>query len=101
MTVNQDRIVVQDDGFGMSLNDINTKYLRFGYEKRRELTILSVSNGEQTVERHVMGRKGIGKISALSIARELELQTVHGDERNGFVIDLSVIEQLQVQNSTE
>lgn len=101
ITVNQDRIIVQDDGFGMSLNDINTKYLRFGYEKRRDLTTLSVSNGEHTVERHVMGRKGIGKISALSIARELELQTVHGDERNGFVLDLSAIEQLQAQNSTE
>lgn len=101
VTISPGKIVVQDDGNGMSLIDINTKYLRFGYEKRRDTTTLLLSDGNRTIQRHVMGRKGIGKISALSIAREIEVQTVHGDERNGFIIDLDIIRRLQGNNDTE
>lgn len=101
ITVNSDKIIVQDDGVGMSLQDINTKYLRFGYEKRKELTTFTVVGSNPPVERHVMGRKGIGKISTLSIAREIEVQTVSQNEKHIFVIERDVIEDLQELNSTE
>lgn len=101
ITISPGKIVVQDNGSGMSLDDINTKYLRFGYEKRRDITTISMTDGEREIQRHVMGRKGIGKISALSIAGEVEVQTVCGSERNGFIISLDIIRQLQENNSTQ
>jgi len=101
ITVSPGKIIVQDDGIGMSLEDINSKYLRFGYEKRRSLTTLTVSRGKKSVERHVMGRKGIGKISALSIAKEIEVQTVKDNEKHAFVIERDSIQELQETNSIE
>lgn len=101
ITISPGKIVIQDDGVGMSLVDINTKYLRFGYEKRTEVTTIAVSEGPVTIQRHVMGRKGIGKISALSIANKLEVHTIHNTERNGFIIDLDAIRPLQQTNDTE
>lgn len=98
ITITPGKILVQDNGSGMSLVDINTKYLRFGYEKRREVTTILIFDEGQTVQRHVMGRKGIGKISALSIAHEVEVHTIHAGEKNGFIIDLDIIRQLQDDN---
>jgi hypothetical protein len=48
-------IVIQDDGHGMNLADINDKYLTVGYEKRK------APGGARTprLVRPAMGRKGI------------------------------------------
>jgi histidine kinase/DNA gyrase B/HSP90-like ATPase len=85
-------ITITDDGWGMTKSDINNKYLKVGYAKR----IL-----EPTVtpkERHVMGRKGIGKLSLFSIADTIEVHSIkkpkHGKaEKNGFVMDAKRIEE--------
>jgi hypothetical protein len=64
------RISITDDGFGMSLDDLNSKYLTIGYRKRD-------NDGAQTpMGRHVMGRKGIGKLSLFSIANTIEVHSV-------------------------
>src|ERR1700749_44444 len=57
------KIVITDDGNGMDLNDINDKYLNVGYQKRDVEGPYT-----STLHRHVMGRKGIGKLSLFSIA---------------------------------
>ena len=65
-----DRIIITDDGHGMTLNDINDKFLYVGYQRR--------NNGEEksaTLKRPVMGRKGIGKLSLFSIADNIEVYT--------------------------
>lgn len=67
ITISDDEIVIKDDGCGMSAEDINNKFLYVGYQKR-----------EQSVEspkynRKYMGRKGIGKLSMFSIAREVDV----------------------------
>jgi hypothetical protein len=63
-------IVIGDDGVGMDRKAVNDKYLTVGYKKR--------DHGETVTQggRHVMGRKGIGKLSLFAIADEIEVQTV-------------------------
>lgn len=67
ITISDDQIVIRDDGCGMNSDDINNKFLYVGYQKR-----------EQSVEspiyhRKYMGRKGIGKLSMFSIAKEVDV----------------------------
>ena len=74
-------IVITDDGVGMDLNDVNDKYLTVGY-RRRESGQVTTALG-----RHVMGRKGIGKLSLFSIANDIEIQTVKLDENGTAVVN--------------
>lgn len=85
----KDCIIVTDDGNGMSRQDINDKYLRIAYKKREA--------GETTTPkgRHVMGRKGIGKLAPFSIAKTVEVhsvKTMNGQTlKSGFIMNLDDI----------
>lgn len=70
-------IVVQDDGIGMSDEDIRKAYLIIGRDRRKED---GTDRTSQPFERPVMGRKGIGKFSAFGIAKEIEIETLQGFE---------------------
>lgn len=67
ITIAEDQIIIEDDGCGMSADDINNKFLYVGYQKREE------SLESKIYHRKYMGRKGIGKLSMFSIAREVEV----------------------------
>lgn len=81
-------IEIVDDGIGMTQEDINNKYLRVGYQKRK------VDGSVTPGKRHVMGRKGIGKLSVFSIARFVEVHTVKDGARSGLVMDRTEIQKL-------
>jgi len=53
------QIVVQDNGHGMTFDDINSKFLKIG-RNRREKT---KSQKSESQNRYVIGKKGIGKLS--------------------------------------
>lgn len=83
-------ITILDDGKGMSLSDINDKYLKVGYRKRDSGEHLS-----SHFKRPVMGRKGIGKLSLFSIANRIEVHTKRKDEDGeAFVIERDKLEQV-------
>lgn len=98
ITCNQedDLITIVDNGNGMDLNDINDKFLCVGYRKR--------DNGENIspkYRRRVMGRKGIGKLSLLSIADNIEIYSKKDDSRNAFCMARADIErEINETNST-
>lgn len=69
ITLEKDCITIKDDGCGMDTDDINNKYLTVGYQKRHLVPITPMLN------RKVMGRKGIGKLSLLSIAETITIRT--------------------------
>lgn len=80
---NPDNIVVEDDGTGMSYNkgDIN-KFLNVaGISRTGEDD--SLSSG---LKRKKMGRKGVGKLAALSVSEEVEVMTIKNGEKSGFIL---------------
>lgn len=94
----KDTIAIEDNGDGMSLSDLNNKYLRIGYKKRSEKNSVFVVNGKQ---RHVMGRKGIGKLAPFALAEELEIQSANGrDEKVGCLIKWSEFKQAIDEDKT-
>ena len=74
-------ITVEDDGTGMSFDDINSKFLRIGRPRRQE-------EGTQVTggNRKVIGKKGLGKLSFFGIAHEIEIDTRKDGKRNTFVM---------------
>lgn len=74
-------IEIKDDGIGMSVDDMNKKYLRVGYRRRDE----DQDFGRTTAKgRPVMGRKGLGKLSLFSIAKTIEVHSAKNGESHGL-----------------
>jgi Histidine kinase-, DNA gyrase B-, and HSP90-like ATPase len=76
--IGENEIVITDDGHGMTLDDINGKFLHVGYARRENGEALS-----PILKRKVMGRKGIGKLSLFSIANDIEIQTTRVNAKSG------------------
>lgn len=87
----QEWIEIVDDGIGMSVGDLNSKYLRGGYRRQDERD----EHGRMTAkQRLVMGRKGLGKLSLFSIANEIEVQSARdGQQAAGFTMRLDGIKK--------
>ena len=81
---NSKTVTISDNGNGMSLDDINNRYLLVGYKKREEVPLTP------KYRRKVMGRKGIGKLSLFSIADTISLYTRKNGEQNA--LELSAAE---------
>ncbi len=66
-------VIIEDDGCGMTAEEVNEYYLNVGYNRR-------VGRSEQTPKynRRVMGRKGIGKLAPFGICHEVEVITAGG-----------------------
>lgn len=67
INVDNDKITIEDNGCGMSADDINKKFLYVGHRKRENSLVSPVYN------RPYMGRKGIGKLSMFSISQEIDV----------------------------
>ncbi len=64
------KIIVKDNGIGMSVEDIQNSFLVIGKNRRRE-------SGDYTPGgRKVMGKKGIGKLSMFGIANEIVVTSI-------------------------
>lgn len=90
ITITNDKIVVQDDGCGMSFDDCQQKFLTVGVDKRgcgQKKTSLS--------GRPLMGRKGIGKFAGFGIAKTILVETVSSvsKEKTAFLLDYDTIER--------
>jgi hypothetical protein len=83
-------ITIQDDGIGMSLKEVNNRFLKVGYERRKDPELKTRTKKG----RHVMGRKGIGKLSVFSMAKVVEIHSVKKGEKSGFIMDLNIIRTL-------
>ena len=92
--IETDKITISDDGHGMTLKDINEKYLLVGYPRRKHNEAVT-----DRYKRKVMGRKGIGKLSLFSIAEAVKVETFKKgeenkeDEKNGFAMSKQAIDK--------
>ncbi|HIV06673.1 MAG TPA: ATP-binding protein [Candidatus Merdousia gallistercoris] len=79
----KDSIIVEDDGIGMS-------YKKKEVDKFLRVAAISRTNDSDSFSskyhRAKMGRKGVGKLAALSISENVEIMTVSNGEKSGFIL---------------
>ncbi len=80
------KIVVEDDGTGMTYDEFNEKYLKIGTPTRGS------DSGEvsQKLGRARMGRKGIGKLSALSVSDRVLVMSSKDSQKSGYVLSMDI-----------
>ena len=77
-----DKIIVEDDGKGMSYSKGEvTKYLKVAAISRT-----NEADSKTALDRLKMGRKGVGKLAALSVSEEVLVMTIATGEKSGFVL---------------
>ena len=81
------RIVIQDDGIGMTPDEIKERFLNVGYRRR------DGQPGPTPEGRHPMGRKGIGKLSLFSIANTVRIETIKEGIKSAFQMKLDEIRE--------
>lgn len=64
----QSKIFISDNGTGMTRQEIESCYLRLGYNKRKR-------TGTSNIVRSPIGNKGIGKLAGLGIARQMMVES--------------------------
>ena len=80
------KIVIKDDGTGMSFDEINDFYLRIGRNRRRE-------NQPSCLNRKPTGKKGLGKLALFGLGNRIEISTVKDGEQVTFILDYADILQ--------
>ena len=79
-----DSIIVEDDGTGMSYEDTK-KYLNVAAETRTTKKESYTDGGRRKI-----GRKGIGKLAALSVSENVWVMTIKDNEKSGFILSRQV-----------
>ena len=80
---NKDDITVEDDGKGMSYqNGDIKKYLSVAEVSRNN----NEDSTTKTLKRKKMGRKGVGKLAALSVSENVLIKTISNSEKSGFIL---------------
>lgn len=67
ITFEQDKIIILDDGHGMSKEDLVDKWLNLAYSDKKE--------GKVNNDRAFVGSKGIGRFSADRLGKKLRIST--------------------------
>ena len=73
-------IIVEDDGAGISFDEINEKFLRIGRNRREH----DKKDFTPRLGRKIIGKKGLGKLSFFGIAHEIEISTRKNGKENIF-----------------
>lgn len=73
-------ISVCDNGVGMTPDEINKFYLRVGAERRNDPARPGKGNRSPKFKRHVMGRKGVGKLAPFGICNIIEILSSGGEK---------------------
>ena len=84
LDLDESEVTISDNGIGMSDQDIRTKYVVTGRDRRED------EGADETPEPHkrkIMGRKGIGKFSSFGIAKEIEIESVKDGEVSRLVMN--------------
>ncbi|MDE0115646.1 MAG: ATP-binding protein [bacterium] len=84
---NGSTVTIVDDGCGMTKQELNDRFLVVGYKKR-------ATEGDVSPkwQRPYMGRKGIGKLSIFSIAKEVTVYSTKSEMSNGLKIKMEDLE---------
>lgn len=73
-------ITIEDNGIGMSLKDIQEKFLVIGRNRRKD----EGDTPSAKYGRFATGKKGLGKLALFGLAKEISVETVQNELRNRF-----------------
>ena len=79
-------IIVEDDGTGMTYDQFNSRFLPIGITSRDNADNTYTESGT----RKRMGRKGIGKLAALSVAERVKVISVRDGDKSGCILSLNI-----------
>lgn len=74
------QIIIEDDGHGMTFDEINEKFLKVGRDRR----IAESTDKSKIKGRDVIGRKGIGKLSFFGVSKTITIETILDYKANSF-----------------
>ncbi|MBD3340494.1 MAG: hypothetical protein GF353_15385 [Candidatus Lokiarchaeota archaeon] len=77
------KIIVEDDGHGMTYQEINDEFLKIGRHRRETEGTQKTKNGK----RFLIGRKGLGKLAFFGIAEHIKIETIKNSHQNTFELD--------------
>lgn len=77
------RIVIIDDGDGMSYQEVNENFLIIG-RKRRDTD----KSRENSKGRRITGKKGVGKLALFGIGKTIKIETTRAGERNKTIFTM-------------
>lgn len=87
-------VVIEDDGIGMSAEEIKTKFLYIGRNRRSE--------GEKTGSgRLIIGSKGIGKLAGFGISSRIRLTSWKNGNQSTITMDREVLDSLESLTSSK
>ena len=85
-------VSIEDDGCGMTVEDVNMRFLVVGRARRDEEGVETIKVGDK--ERKIIGRKGIGKLAGFGVAGQVKLTTRKNGEFVTFVMDYDSMKQV-------
>ena len=85
---NKDDITVEDDGKGMSYENGDI----FRYLNVAAVSRSTDKDAYTPLKRKRMGRKGVGKLAALSVSENVLVKTISNGEKSGFILSRHVNE---------
>lgn len=80
------KVIVQDNGIGMSFDQVNDYFLRIGRNRR-------VEKQASACNRIPTGKKGLGKLALFGIGDTVNIITCQGEEAVSFIMDWEEINQ--------
>ena len=91
-------VIVRDYGHGLDEDDIQNEYLPIGRNRRGEdLSQLESKSGR----RRVTGRKGLGKLSGLGVAKQIQLRSIKDGIATCILIDYDKMKQWSKEKRTD
>lgn len=90
-------IVIEDNGHGMSPDDVANKFLPINRKRRLDDSGHETRLKSETGLRHVMGRKGLGKLAGFGAANKVVIRTKRAGEAYAteFTLDDTVIREAE------
>jgi len=93
----ENRIIVSDEGTGMSQQDLIDNYLVIGTASRKRAIDAASTSGDASSKRApFLGEKGIGRLSAMRLGDTLKVETARDDDNqmNVLAINWSAFDDL-------
>ncbi|MFW6272549.1 MAG: ATP-binding protein [bacterium] len=88
------KIIVEDDGHGMTFQEVNDKFLLIG--RNRRLNNVQMSENKK---RYVIGKKGLGKLSFCGIAECIRVETIKNHRCTIFELNWNKIQEISEPNA--